>query len=119
MEETGSSATPPEQDGQQPSPECDGRIPQEELNRAHRRLCRRIAAVLIRTMADTDTDLETIAARLDQPISQVRGHLRLLVDGKSRRDTLDFIAVFAFAMGGEFEFSITRREALAAEGQSK
>lgn len=99
----------------QPVPACDRRedepIPQEELDRACRKMCRRIAAALVRAMAETDTDFATIAARTTRSEESLRSFIRALIDGKAPRNGLEMMAIFAVAMECEIEFHIVRREA--------
>lgn len=93
-------------------------IPQAELDRSRRKLCRRIAAALVRGMAETDTDFATIAARTGRSERSVRDYLRALIEGLSGLG-LDMISDFAWAMGGEIEFHIVKRaEADAAPAPS-
>lgn len=100
----------------------DTPIPREELDRARRKMCRRIAAALVGAMAETDTGFDTIAARLGRSEASCRAFLRSMIDGTPPRNGLDLMSDFAFAMGCEIEFRVVKRTVppvdAAGEGKS-
>ena len=83
----------------------DTETPREVFDAACRRLCRRIAAAIIRLMADTDTDVETIAARLGESPENVQRRLDRLIRGQAI--TLNEVSDLAFSMAAEFEFIVS------------
>lgn len=83
------------------------RIPQEVLDRAHRRLSRGIAATIVRVMADTDTSIEELAVRLGKPADKVKSWLDRMIQGKQK--SLDQISDMLIAMGCELIWAIERR----------
>jgi hypothetical protein len=83
-------------------------IPQEELDRVLRKTCRRLAATLIRAMAETDTSFSLIAKRVGRSEWSLRRGIRRLIDGDGRGFPLDFISDFAIAMGCEIVFTLER-----------
>lgn len=76
-------------------------------------MCRRLAAALVRAMADTDTSLEDIAIRTGHSKDRVRRFIKALIDGKSQQNGLDMMSDFAGAMGCEVEFTVRRPESSA------
>lgn len=87
------------------------RIPEERLQAAATRLCRRFAATMITAMAETETSYELIEKR----VGKRKGWARKLVDGlitgaaADGGATLNDISDFMFACGGlMLQFSIER-----------
>lgn len=87
------------------------RIPEEVLERAARRLCRRIASVLVRCMAESDMNFADIGQRLNKSESSVRRWMNSLIDGTAKE--LRIMSDMAVAMGVEIEFSVTPLEELS------
>lgn len=83
------------------------RIPKAVLDAVTRRACRRVAAVIVRAMADHDVSFDELDRRLGRHRS--RRWLELLIDG--RGVSLDRIGSMVFAItGGELEITLVRRE---------
>ena len=81
-------------------------IPREELDRAVRISCRRLAAVIVKCMADTDTSFALIAVRVDMTAEAVRAKLNTLMDGDCSNTSLGDAAVILWAMGARLEFHV-------------
>lgn len=81
-------------------------IPGHLIQRAHRQLIRRIAACCIRTMADTDFDLSSIAKRIGKSEDHIRGWLYGLIDGGANSTDMDSFSDFLLAMGCEPEITV-------------
>lgn len=77
-------------------------IEREEFDVQRRRLCVRIAASIIKTMADTDTDIDTIAARLGINPELVSTRLAMLTNGVGI--SLNEISDLLIAMGHELSY---------------
>lgn len=84
-------------------------IPEEDLARSRRKMCRRIAAVLVRTMAETDMDFAALSVRTRHSEQSLRDFIHALIDGEAPRNSLDMISDFALAMDCEIEFHIVKR----------
>ncbi len=82
------------------------RIPQEVIEAARRRLKRRVAAMIIRAMADEDCSFEVIAERLGDDPLRLRLFVHELIEG--RGNSLNEVSDLCLAMGVEPQFSITR-----------
>lgn len=78
------------------------------LARARRKASRRVAAVLVRLMADTDTSFEVIANRLGQDEHQVRQWLGDFIDGHGKH--LNIMSDLALSMGAEWVVRVERYE---------
>ena len=91
-------------------------IPKAELQAACRRLCQRLAAALLRTMADADATFGLIDKRLGKKPGASQAMLYRLAEGRAVR--LREISDFTWAMGCELDFHcISRREELKITGQ--
>lgn len=77
-------------------------IEAEELDSQRRRLCVRIAASIIKTMADTDTDIDVIASRLGINPELVSTRLAMLTNGVGI--SLNEISDLLIAMGHELNY---------------
>lgn len=82
-------------------------IPKDDLLRARRKLCRKIAASLAMAMAETDTGIPLIAVRLGVSESVVRHWFKRLLDGTMH--SLDHISDLAWSMGCSWEVSVSAR----------
>ena len=76
----------------------------EQLNAARRRLCRRVASMLIRGMAETDTSYAQIAERMGVSEQVVKQLFAVLIAGTHRG--LGDIADIATAMGLHMEIAL-------------
>lgn len=76
------------------------------VEQARRRLARRVAAVLIQAMAETDKSVEDVARALEVKPERIQHRLNRLIEGDGANDQIDFIADFAFACGVDLRFSI-------------
>lgn len=85
-------------------------IPSETMKAARRRLCRTIAAVIVKAMADTDTSFTLMAHRLGKKEKTVRRWISRLIDGGSKGVGLREIAEMTFACGVELEFHVRPKE---------
>ena len=85
-----------------------GPIAEEVLAHVRRKASRRVAAVLVRLMADTDTGFDVIAKRLGRDEEQVRKWLYGFIDGHG--SSLNVMSELAFSMGAEFVFSVEKYE---------
>ena len=83
-------------------------IPKEQLDRACRALCRRVASAIIHAMAETDTSVTTIAYRLGKEAHEIQKQIDMLICGESL--TLENISDILFALDCEVHFSLVRRE---------
>lgn len=81
------------------------RIPQEVLDRAHRRLARQIAATLLVAMAETDVGFDEIARRLGEPPSSTRRWFNRMASGDGGAG-LCMIAAMATALDCQIHVSI-------------
>ena len=79
-------------------------ITEDILAQVRRKASRRVAAALVRLMADTDTSFEVIAKRLGRDEEQVRKWLYGFIDGHD--GSLDIMSDLAFSMGAAWEFSV-------------
>jgi hypothetical protein len=91
------------------------RIPDADLLRARRKMCRQIAAAIIGAMADEDMGFDQVAARLDVPETAVRRWMKQMIDGTSH--DLDAVSDMTLAMGCEMVFSLPARQPLNPEMQ--
>ena len=80
-------------------------VPQRHLDRARRQTKRRIAACLVRCMADTDMSFEQIAKRLGRKEETIRRWLDELVDAKPGGADLNEVSDCLLAMGAELVFA--------------
>lgn len=81
-------------------------IPLDDLKRARRKLCRRIAACLVSAMAETDTGFEQIAGRLSVSEEVVRRWFNRMLDGTAT--DLNTVSDLSYAMDCEFTFSLEK-----------
>lgn len=81
-------------------------IPQEVLEAARRRLCRRFAAVILEAMADADISFTQMAYRIGKDEPKVRGWFDELSNGRSI--SLDCISDMLLACAAELDFRVTR-----------
>lgn len=86
------------------SPHLQTPIPEEILAPVRRKASRRVAAELVRLMADTDTSFEVIAKRLGKDEDQVRKWLYGFIDGHG--SSISIMSDLAFSMGAAWEFGI-------------
>lgn len=82
-------------------------IPREELDRAVRAFCRRVAAAIIECMGDTDTSFAMMAVRLGVTEKTVRGWIDDLMDGVEGKTSMRVIAEMCWAMDCVPHFSAT------------
>lgn len=80
----------------------------DEKEFARRRLKRRVAAMLVRAMAETDMTFEQIAERVGQKPDQARKYVHDLIDGVGTE--LNMISDICLALDCEPEFSMKRVE---------
>ena len=83
-------------------------IAEETFSQARRALSRRVAAELVKCMAETDSDFAFMAVRLGKDEQWVRAHLYGLIDGQSR--SLDVVSDLALAMGATWAVSVQAYE---------
>lgn len=89
--------------------EYDGQpIPKEELARAARKLARKIAAAIIRTMAETDYNYTQIAARIGKTERDIANWMQRLIDGDGSGAMLDHVSDILLAMGCELDWHVVR-----------
>lgn len=72
-------------------------IPKAELDKAHRRLCREVAASLLSAMAEADVGFYEMAVALEIDERSLRRYFYRLMDGRTR--ALREISDLATAMG--------------------
>lgn len=80
----------------------------DEKERARRKLKRRVAAMLVRCMAEQDMSLEQIAERLGEKPDGTRKYLHDLIDGIGKE--LNSVSDLCLALDCEPEFSARLRE---------
>lgn len=83
---------------------------------AHRKMCRRIAAVLVRAMAETDIGFPEMAAKLGRSEESLRNYMKRLIDGTEQ--SLSAMSDLATAMDCEIEFSMHRRPQPTADPEA-
>ncbi len=83
----------------------DKPIPKAVLKVVRERTCRRVAAAIITAMAETDTGIDVIAARLGKKSEAIKVLIDRLIAGQSA--SLDKISEILWAMGCELAFSLT------------
>ena len=88
---------------------------EKELMRARRKVCRKVASVLIRAMAETDSDFAFLAMRLGKPEDGLRKWLYSLIDGTA--PDFDRMSDLALAMGYEFEFHLVPYQDIGKDQQ--
>ena len=81
-------------------------IPKVELERAHRKLSRRVASCIVRAMAETDTSISDIAARLGRDENRVLAKLVEFIMGDG--GSLDWISDMLLACGCEADWSVQK-----------
>lgn len=77
-------------------------IPREELARVGRSLCRRLGALAVHVMGETDSDFEYIDRRLGKKRPWARDMVYRLIDGDDI--SIRAVAELFFAMGHELRF---------------
>ena len=82
----------------------DTPIPKEDLDRAYRKLSRRVAALVLEVMAEHDVSFAELALRLEWSESKLRRWFSRLADG-SGQDLRPF-SDMAFALGTELTLSL-------------
>jgi hypothetical protein len=92
--------------GNKPVKPYNGTIPLADLERARRKMKRRVVSALIRGMAETDVGFDLIAVRLDAPETKYRQWVMKMIDGTAKE--MDDISDVATALGVEMEFSLNR-----------
>lgn len=76
----------------------DERIPRKVLEAARRRLHHRLLAAIMTAMADSDTSVDLLAARLGKSPEVIQEWLRCFIE--ARGATLDMVSDILFACGG-------------------
>lgn len=78
------------------------RIPEEQLQTAAVRMCRRLAAVMITAMAETETSYDLIEKRAGKRKGWARRLVNELITGEAAdgRASLNDVSRFMFACGG-------------------
>lgn len=77
-----------------------GKANREEMKAARRHLCRSIASVIVRAMADADITFTEMAVRIGQREKTVRRWVNALIDGRSKGVGLSEVADMLFACNG-------------------
>lgn len=83
-------------------------IPKEELAKAARKFARKIAAAIVRCMAEEDFNYTQIAARLGKTEREISNWMQRLLDGDGSGAQLDHVSDILLAMGCELEWHIVR-----------
>lgn len=79
-------------------------IPQEELDRARRTTCRRVASAIVKAMAETDTSRKQIGDRVGGEPDDILAVVIRLTDGEPV--ALDKVSDIFVAMGVELTMSL-------------
>jgi len=80
-------------------------IPKEELDAAHRKLCRRVASTIIAGMAEADVSFDVLDARLSHKPGFSKRFLNDLITAKT--NILRVVSDLSYALGFEPKFSFT------------
>lgn len=76
-------------------------IPKEVLNKAHRKLLKKLAVLIIQCMEEADISFETIETRLGWPEGRAQEELMLMISGES--NLLREVSDLAVAMDCEID----------------
>ena len=82
------------------------RIPQEALDAAHRKLCRMVASVIIRAMAEADVSFAQMDERLGKPLGFSKAYVNKLVNPSPKLKELREISDLATALDAEIVFGM-------------
>lgn len=78
----------------------------EQMDRARRKLCRKVCAALVHGMAATDSDLTLMAIRIGKSEVQLREAINRLMDGHSI--SLSLVSDLFFSAGLELTFGLEK-----------
>lgn len=81
-------------------------VPKEQLERARRNLCSKIVAVLVQSMAETNTTCEQIDKRLGRPPGHTQNYVLSLMNFAPHQ--MKDLAYLAEAMGAEVDIGVQR-----------
>lgn len=81
--------------------------PREEMDRAVRKMCRRVASMLIEAMAWRDMSYADVDARLERPKGFTKRQVIALSEGRAVNIGLRTLAECAWALDVDVRFSVS------------